>query len=98
LETENEVVATSLDGSLEEVAKAEAKEAEALLDSLKIPVSSLQFTIWESYIHGLGHIDYQHPRLMSPCLFYLFNDTTDVFQIAVAGFGNAREDWLILNL
>ena len=41
---------------------------------------------------------YQHPRLMSPCLFYLFNDTTDVFQIAVAGFGNAQEDWLILNL
>ncbi|XP_024383280.1 uncharacterized protein [Physcomitrium patens] len=30
-------VAASLDGSLEEIAKAEAKEAEALLDALKIP-------------------------------------------------------------
>lgn len=32
-------VAASLDGSLEEIAKAEAKEAEALLDALKIPVN-----------------------------------------------------------
>ena len=31
-------VAASLDESLEEIAKAEAKEAEALLDALKIPV------------------------------------------------------------
>lgn len=70
METENEAVATSLDGSLEEVAKAEAKEAEALLDSLKIPVSSLQFTIWESYIHGLGHIDFT--SILGSCLLVFF--------------------------
>lgn len=34
-------VAASLDESLEEIAKAEAKEAEALLDALRIPVSIL---------------------------------------------------------
>ena len=39
---ENEGVATTLGGPLEEVAKAEAKEAEALLDTLKIPVGFLQ--------------------------------------------------------
>lgn len=68
--TENEAVATTLDGSLEEVAKAEAKEAEALLESLKIPVSSLQFTIWESYIHGLGHIDFT--SILGSCLLAYF--------------------------
>ena len=36
-------VAASLDESLEEIAKAEAKEAEALLDALKIPVIILVF-------------------------------------------------------
>jgi hypothetical protein len=35
---ENEGVAATLGGPIEEVAKAEAKEAEALLDALKIPV------------------------------------------------------------
>lgn len=34
-------VAASIDDSLEEIAKAEAKEAEALLDALKIPVNLL---------------------------------------------------------
>lgn len=36
-------VAASLDDALEEIAKAEAKEAEALLDALKIPVFFLVF-------------------------------------------------------
>jgi len=45
-------VAASLDESLEEIAKAEAKEAEALLDALKIPVIILDVPVLIQGIDG----------------------------------------------